>query len=77
MVYKDEHRQTSKSDSTKKVTYQKCYFLDKKSKEVIRIIDRTILEKDTLQVVDWYYTNYKYGKFNSNIIDSLKSLNYT
>ena len=77
LVYKDEHRQTSKSDSTKKVTYQKCYFLDKKSKEVIRIIDRTILEKDTLQVVDWHYTNYKYGKFNSNIIDSLKSLNYT
>lgn len=59
-VYKDEVQRKSNSDTTVMVRYQKWFFVEKESKDIVQIADITIRDSDTLQVLDCFFNDYSY-----------------
>lgn len=60
-VYREESQQESHSDASLIVRYQKSFFIDKETSDISQIQDIIIRNRDTLQIVDHYFTNYIYG----------------
>jgi thioredoxin-related protein len=58
--YLEEITRMSNSDTTMMVRYQKWFFIEKEKGDIIQITDITIRERDTLQVVDCFFTDFTY-----------------
>jgi len=55
-----EENSPSKSDSSKIVRYQKTFFIEADSNYITQFKDLTIRNDETLQIVDHFFSNYKY-----------------
>jgi hypothetical protein len=74
--YKEEVRRKSNADTTQIVRYQKWFFIEKEIGDIVQITDITMREKDTLQVVDYFFTEYSYGVMAIPKIDPKYQMEY-